>query len=75
MDPQQFSVLTTAQLLELLTAIIGILQRRLGLSRASVTVVRSQDPSLFAAPVPFREYTVTCDAWSLHCTPASRDIP
>ena len=75
MDPQQFSVLTTAQLLELLTAIIGILQRRLGLSRESVTVVRSQDPSLFPAPVPFSEYSVHCNAWSLHCTPRRSDIP
>ena len=75
MDPQRFSVLTTAQLLELLTAIIGILQRRLGLSRESVTVVRSQDPSLFAEPVPFSEYSVHCNAWSLHCTPRRSDIP
>ena len=75
MDPQQFSALTIAQLLELLTAIIGILQRRIGLSREPVTVARSQAPSLFAEPVPFSEYIVHCDAWSLHCTPSDSASP
>ena len=72
MDPHQLSGLETVQLLELLRAVVVILQRRLG-TRRGPAVVDSAAPGQGLGSstdsADFSEFFLTCEHWSIHCTP------
>ena len=78
MDPEQLSGFSTVQLLDLLTAIVGILQQRLGPGREPTAVesigVRPE-PNSAVEPQTCIEYFLTCDQWSIHCTPVDNSDP
>ena len=72
MDPHQLSGLETVQLLELLRAVVAILQRRLGVRRepaASESAAPSQGLGSPIDSADFSEFFLTCEHWSIHCTP------